>query len=72
MLKNLKVQFKIMVIFLIAGILPILIIACISVLQSRTTLINTLFTEIELYQKMKENNIDTYFEKKIEEGWSLS
>lgn len=72
MLKNLKVQFKILVIFLLAGILPILIIALISIFQSRSTLINTLFTQIELFQKMKEQSIESYLNSKLEEGWNLS
>lgn len=72
MLKNLKIQYKILVIFLLAGVLPILVIAFLSVYQSRITLIDNLFTEIELFQKMKEKNIQEYFDKKIEEGWTLS
>lgn len=72
MLKNLKVQVKILVIFLLAGILPVLVISLISIVQSRATLIDTIFTEIELFQQMKEHSIEDYLNQKVEEGWNLS
>jgi len=72
MFKNLKISYKIFVIFLMAGLLPILAIAGAASIQSRSTLLKSIFQEIEIYQKMKEKSIADYMDKKTEEGWTLS
>lgn len=72
MLKNLQIRNKIIVIFLLAGLIPILVIAVIASVQSRVALRQGTYDELKLYQEMTSSRIETYMTQKLNEGWILS
>jgi methyl-accepting chemotaxis protein len=71
MLKNLKIRNKIIVIFILAGLIPMLLIAVMATIQSRKALRQATYDELELYQEMTQNRIETYMTQKRNEGWIL-
>lgn len=72
MYKNLKIQNKILLIFLLAGLLPILVISLFAMIQSRNSLLVSINEKIALYQELKELSFNDYMSAKEKEAWTAA
>ncbi len=64
-IKNIKIKPKLIGAFLIAGLLPLLIIAVISSNKSGTALETAAFNQLKAVQTIKANQVKTFFDERI-------
>ena len=63
-MKNLKLKQKLIGLFLVLGILPVLVLAIISIINSSSAIEQLAFNQLVSVQKMKHNEIARYFEQR--------
>ncbi|SFI10455.1 X-X-X-Leu-X-X-Gly heptad repeat-containing protein [Tindallia magadiensis] len=71
-MKNLKIRNKILAIFLVAGLIPMLIISVVAYYQARTGIQHVAFEKTQMFGEMTERRMDQYFNEKLTNGWILS
>lgn len=62
-MKNLKMSRKLLVMFVISGLFPLLILSGISTYYSQEQIESEIFKETEMYVNLTESQIDEYFGK---------
>ncbi|SFH69502.1 methyl-accepting chemotaxis protein [Tindallia magadiensis] len=72
LLQNMKIRNKIFAIFVVAGLVPMMIIAAVSYHQARNELVESVFSEVALYQEMTERRVGQYIDEKVMYGTTLS
>ncbi len=72
MMNKLKITAKILVIFIITGLIPMLIITVISFTQAQNSIKHEVFKEMELFTVLKEEEFGMYLHEKLVEGLTLS
>lgn len=65
MLNNLKMKTKLILIFVLTGLVPMLIIASISYYQAKNALTDETFKQIHLYNSMLKTEFEEYFNNKL-------
>ena len=72
MMNKLKITSKILVIFLVTGLIPMLVITAMSYFQARNSIEYEVFKEMEIFTSLKEDEIEKYFEEKLVFGLTLA
>ena len=72
MMNRLKIATKILVIFLITGLLPMMIITAVSYTQARNAIEHEVQKEMELFSVLKEEEINNYLADKLSFGQTLA
>lgn len=72
MLNNLKIRSKMITMFVITGLIPMLIIAGVSYWQASSVLRDEVIHEIQMFTEMVEESLDSYFDEKLTYGFVLS
>ena len=71
-MQNLKISKKLLVMFLVTALIPMLVLAFVSYNQSKTALIEKTNEKMFIYGSTNYNRIEQYFQSKLENGWVLS
>lgn len=71
-MNNLKMRNKLLVMFIITGLIPLLVVSAIAFFESRKLLEHAIFNEIQLFGEMTENRIETYMESNRMAGHTLA
>ena len=71
-MQNLKISKKLLVMFLVTALIPMLVLAYVSFIQSKSALIEKTDEEMFIYGSTNYNRIEQYFQSKLENGWVLS
>jgi len=72
MMNKFKLTSKILIIFLITGLIPMLIITAISYTQARSSIEDEVYSKMELFAELKEEEINKYLAEKMVFGLTLA